>query len=155
MKLAQNIRRFLALHPADRRLFMQAELLFILVGPGLKIIGLRRCQRLLQRLVTRQRPMPAPADAPTSARRTVTMMRMAARHTLGQPTCLPQSLVCLALLRRQGIEGDLRIGTRRDGGKFEAHAWVEYQGQVLNDRPDVRQRFAPFNQPIDPARIME
>ena len=155
MKLDDYTRRFLGLPPADRRLFMQAELLFVLTWTGLRIVGFRRCQNLLSRLATRHHTRGSVADVSSSTLRTVSMVRAAARHTLGKPTCLSQSLVCWTLLRRQGIESDLRIGTRRESGKFEAHAWVEYQGQVLNDRPDVRQRFAAFDQPIESARFLE
>lgn len=37
------------------------------------------------------------------------------------------------LLRRQGIAAELQIGTRFEG-EFQAHAWVEYQGDVVGDR---------------------
>ena len=68
----------------------------------------------------------------------------AARHAVCGTRCLPRSLVLWALLRRQGFSPALRFGARNTDGRFEAHAWVEYQGQVVNDRPDVGQRFAPF-----------
>lgn len=155
VNFALKLRRLLAMKPAERRLFLQAELLFVLVWAGLKVLSLRRCQILLKWLASRQRSSLVNGDVATSTHRTVAVMRTAARHTFGQPACLPQSLVCWALLRRQGIEGDLRIGTRREGGKFEAHAWVEYQGRVLNDHPDVRERFVSFEQPIDSAESMK
>lgn len=48
------------------------------------------------------------------------------------------------LLRRRRVSADLRLGAQlRDGG-FAAHAWVEHDGTVLNDRPDVGGRFASF-----------
>jgi hypothetical protein len=46
---------------------------------------------------------------------------------------------------------ELRIGVRKSAGALEAHAWVEYQGLVLNDRDDVCQRFAAFARPLVPA----
>jgi len=153
MKLVYNVRRFLALPPGDRRVFLQAELLFLVIGPALRIIGLRRSQGLLRQIASRRWTKSANTDVPNAARRTVSLVQMAARHTFGNPTCLPQSLVCWTLLRRQGIDGDLRIGTRKNGVEFEAHAWVEYKGHVLNDRPDVRQRFTTFNQTIDPTQV--
>lgn len=152
MKLVPNVRRFLALAPGDRRVFLQAEVLFVVIRPALRILGLRRTQELLRQITSSWWSKVVNSETPSDARRTVAVMQMAARHTFGSPNCLPQSLVCWALLRRRGIESELRIGTRKVGGEFEAHAWVEYQGQVLNDRSDVRERFATFDQAIDSAQ---
>jgi len=48
------------------------------------------------------------------------------------------------LLGRQGIASELRIGVRKEQGRFEAHSWVEYEGVTLNDELDVGSRFAAF-----------
>ena len=37
------------------------------------------------------------------------------------------------------------IGVRRQDGEFLAHAWVEREGAVLNDRSDVRLHYAAFD----------
>jgi hypothetical protein len=74
----------------------------------------------------------------------VRMVDIAARHSIVKATCLPRSLAVWTLLRRRGIESELRIGVRQNDGTFEAHAWVERDGVVLNDSPDVDQRFAAF-----------
>ena len=155
MNLPFYARRFGELSPSDRRLFVQAEFLFVLILLGLKTIGFRRCHNLLGRVAGRCATRGAVTDVPSVAQCTVTIVRVAARHTMGNPNCLSQSLVCWTLLRRQGIQSVLQIGTRRENGKFEAHAWVEYDGRVLNDRPDVRQQFAAFNQPIEAAQFVE
>ena len=66
--------------------------------------------------------------------------------------CLSQSLVLWHLLKRKGIQSELRIGVRKKDDRlslatdnFDAHAWVEFQGEVLNDRPDVYENFAVIN----------
>jgi hypothetical protein len=51
-------------------------------------------------------------------------------------------------MRRGGHSGTLRFGARREHGVFEAHAWVEYRGVVLNDTPDVAERFVVFSEPL-------
>jgi hypothetical protein len=35
-------------------------------------------------------------------------------------------------------------------GTMTFHAWIEFDGVVLNDRPDVRQLYATFDRPILP-----
>jgi hypothetical protein len=49
------------------------------------------------------------------------------------------------MLRRRGIDAELCLGARLDEGTLAAHAWVTSGGRVLNDTPDVHQRFAPFD----------
>ena len=68
----------------------------------------------------------------------------AAAWSLHRPTCLHRSLTLWWLLRRQGIASELRIGVRKQEGRFEAHAWVEHEGVALNDGLDVGLRFAAF-----------
>jgi hypothetical protein len=41
-------------------------------------------------------------------------------------TCLRESLVLYALLRRRGAAPMFRIGVRRNGAALAAHAWVEH-----------------------------
>jgi hypothetical protein len=44
--------------------------------------------------------------------------------------CLVRSVVLMALLARRGIASSLVIGVR-PGAQFEAHAWIERDGQPL------------------------
>jgi len=54
--------------------------------------------------------------------------------------CLQRSAATACLLRRLGIEGRLVIGTQQI--PFKAHAWVEVDGCAVNDKPDMRDRYA-------------
>jgi hypothetical protein len=53
-------------------------------------------------------------------------------------TCLPRSLTLWWLLRRRGIESELRLGVRKDGDSIVAHAWVECEGEVVGDKEHAR-----------------
>lgn len=65
-------------------------------------------------------------------------------------TCLDRSVALWFVLRQHSLEGTVRIGVARDGDTFDAHAWVEYRGAVLNDTPDVADRFTVFDEdPVD------
>lgn len=72
------------------------------------------------------------------------MVRAAARHGIGSPSCLEESLVLLHILGKQGIEAQLRIGVRKNTPKFEAHAWVECGGVALNESESLHDHYAPF-----------
>ena len=58
--------------------------------------------------------------------------------------CLEESLALWWLLRRNGIDPDFRIGVRTITGRFESHAWVEYQGMVLNDMDRISIIYTPM-----------
>ncbi len=68
-------------------------------------------------------------------------------------TCLSRSLTLQWLLRWRRIEADLCIGVRRQGGIFEAHAWLERNGVVINDRPEVQREFTPLDLPTLPRGV--
>jgi hypothetical protein len=53
--------------------------------------------------------------------------------------CLQRSVVATWLLRRHGWRAELVIGCRPL--PFESHAWVEVDGQVVNDRPQYQKVF--------------
>jgi hypothetical protein len=84
------------------------------------------------------------------ARRVTALAEAAFRRLPYHPTCLRRSLTLWWLLRRRGIDGELRIGVRKVGDRLEAHAWVQYQGVVLNDREDVNGAYTPFDRALEP-----
>lgn len=80
-----------------------------------------------------------------TARRIARGVGLAARYGLCRANCLKRSLVLVSLLRRRGIACTLKMGTRMNGQKLTAHAWVEQNGVVINDRPDVARGFEPLS----------
>jgi hypothetical protein len=77
--------------------------------------------------------------------KTCRMVKAAARHGIVRPSCLVESLALWYLLQRQGILARLRIGVRKLPEKFEAHAWVEYEGVALDQAEDVHEHYAAFD----------
>lgn len=73
------------------------------------------------------------------------MMEAASRYGLARGNCLSKSLVLWHLLRREGVMATLRVGGRKEGKQFEAHAWVELDGFAINDSGGLRESFVPFN----------
>ena len=55
--------------------------------------------------------------------------------------CLARSLTLWTLLRRRGIETELRVGYRKRDEKIEGHAWLEYDGAPINDDNDVTRTY--------------
>jgi len=53
-----------------------------------------------------------------------------------QVLCLQRSAATACLLKTYGVQAQMIIGVQQM--PFRAHAWVEVQGQVVNDKPYVR-----------------
>lgn len=123
---------------------MRAEALLLLISLGLRLRGFRKTQLFLQKFLrtTKHR---ANTRRPVHAGLTVRMVRAAVCHGIGHPTCLEESLALWWLLERQGMAAELRIGVRKKGDKFEAHAWVEREGVALNEPEALHQHYAAFD----------
>ena len=100
-------------------------------------------QNLYQRLA-KLIPLKDPAPAEVTlvrAAQTAAVVELAADGRLANATCLRRSLVLWYLLRRDGIDSDLRLGVRKQGSGVFGHAWVEIDGTVINDEPDVIRQY--------------
>jgi hypothetical protein len=134
-----------SLSKSDRALVVRAMLLLPIVATSLKTLGLRRTQLWLVR------NSPGPVVPPTeqtraSVRRAAQMVAVACQRQPLRSSCLPRTIVLWGLLRRRGIATDIRIGARSNSqGEFQAHAWLEWNGEVLNDVADVGKQYLPFN----------
>lgn len=54
--------------------------------------------------------------------------------------CLQRSAATTCLLRRYGIDAKMVIGAQPM--PFQAHAWVEVDGRVVNDKPYMPEKYA-------------
>lgn len=140
----ERIRRFRTLGRAEKSLFLRAFFLVRFLSLSLRLAGFRRTREFLFRRLSRAagRRLSAPPDVPATVAR---MVRAAAHNGPGTPTCLAESLALWWLLERQGCAAELRIGIRKPAGRFEAHAWVECNGQVLNDVDETHRHYARFD----------
>lgn len=59
--------------------------------------------------------------------------------------CFSTSLLLWFILKKQGLNSEIRIGTRKINNEFKAHAWVEINNIPLNAGLKVRQKFHTFN----------
>lgn len=134
---------------AERGLFLQACFALPLTAIVLRLAGFRRVCAILAGLTHAGGHLVwERSQALTQADAAGRMVQLAAQNCLIHTTCLHRSLTLWWLLRRQGIESDLRIGVRKEGGQFQAHAWVEYQGAPLNEAREVHRRFVAFDRPL-------
>jgi len=142
--------RFWGLRANSRRLVLEAAVALTATWVGLRVFGFRRWKRVFgwfaAKMVRRAR---AADTAPLGAAGAIARFEDAAARHLFLPTnCLERSLVLCWLLERRGIDSRLRFGARKQGGRFEAHAWVEVDGSVVNDVYEPHLHFVPFGKAI-------
>jgi hypothetical protein len=145
----EPLRRFRALEPKARGLFLRAAVLLPFISLSLRLRGFRATQSSLQKRLAKSpkgiSEQCSEAQAASTAL-TARMVRSAAHRSLVRPACLEQSLALWWLLERQGIASSVRIGTRKTEEKFEAHAWVECDGMALDEHGEDHQHYAAFDE---------
>jgi len=143
-------RRFRKRPVEDRALILRALLALPLTGIGLRVFGFRRWKEFMEGFSLPRRTSFSLESATQFeiAGRAVRAIRSVELHGPATPNCLERSMVLWWLLRREGIAGELHIGARKSGPRFEAHAWVELGGKVLNDSAEVHNHYARFDAPI-------
>jgi len=130
-------------------MFWRSVFLLPLAKASLRWRGYNRTYASLERYLTvTALPAGASSDIAERVPRTCRIVGAAQRRSPWKFTCLEESLVLWYLLRGQGIAARLRIGVRKIGEKFEAHAWVEYNGEALNQPGQLHRHYAAFDQEI-------
>lgn len=112
-----------------------------LIHGALGLFGYQRTHHWLKR---RSRHAAAHAASSTDlrvAQRLAELTAIAGRHGPISATCLRQSLLVYWLLRRRGLQPQLRVGVRKQVEALDAHAWVELDGQPLSPTPIQHQAF--------------
>lgn len=60
-----------------------------------------------------------------------------------QALCLQRSFVTTYLLRQRGVAAQMVLGAQKL--PFKAHAWVEVDGQAINERSNVQATYAVWD----------
>ncbi len=142
--MMQTWRRFLGLSHFEQRIVLESAVMLTATQIGLHVASFRRWKSLLLRLAPSMNSDPATACVAHTIARTLAATE---RHLLFPANCLERSLALWWLLRRHGIPAELRIGGRKENGRFEAHAWVEWNGTVLSESGDDHLHFVAFDAP--------
>jgi len=129
----------------EKRLLAASVVLLPISAVALRFVSLRRWQTFLSKALVRKRANKSylhksALDAAFEAAR---MVRVASARGPYRGNCLQQSVTLWWLLQRRSIEGKIRFGARKDGGRLEAHAWVEVDGCALNEGRGSHNEFKP------------
>lgn len=122
----EKLRKYLRLTSGERRTLIQALILLPIVSLALRLVGLRRCQRMFSYFLTYWQAPMAEQKTPTLAQAMLIsrLIRSAIKHSVCKANCLQGSLVLWLLLCRKGIRSELHIGTRKEDDLLNTHAWI-------------------------------
>jgi transglutaminase superfamily protein len=153
IRFLERWRRYRKLSREDRGFVLRGMTLLSLTMLGLRTMSFRRCKRLIQQFSSMaSSPRRTEPDCHAEQRRKiVSAMNAVERNGPWRPNCLERSLALWWLLQLNATDGELHIGGRKSQGRFEAHAWVEWNGHVLNDSMEVHKHYARFDAPIAAA----
>jgi transglutaminase superfamily protein len=107
---------------------------------ALRLAGFQRTWRWIERVSSRA-PLALSVSAEHVRRAEYAVARAAALYP-GRALCLERSLTLYFYLRRRGVPVRYLMGSQMY--PFGAHAWVEFDGMVINDVPEHVKRFRPF-----------
>lgn len=126
--MISKLKKWAALEPKQRRLWLKAAFVLIVIGIMLRILSFNRFKNWYHHFSMRTRPKSL-TDQDISD--VVWAVESAANKIPMKLLCLPQALAVKYLLgKTQGIV--MHIGFNKDvSQKFEFHAWVEKQGQTI------------------------
>jgi len=129
--MSGRLARWLELAPNERWLLLGLMLGLPAVTLLLRVFGFVRTRDWLERRSRKPSSRLATADDLHSAERLAQLADIAGRRGAVTVTCLRQSLLVWCLLRRRGLDPELKLGVRKERTSFDAHAWVELQGVAL------------------------
>ena len=136
-----GLRQFRALPAPEQRLLLLLMLLQPAISAALRLRGYRRTRHWLERRSQHPTPHSASATELAAAERVATLAGIAGRRGPMATSCLRQSLAVLWVLRRRGLQPELKFGVDRIGESADMHAWVELEGVRL---AQPRMRHAAF-----------
>jgi hypothetical protein len=143
--MMQTWHRFRRLRAIERWVVLEASAELPVAWLAMRLLGFRICKSVLTQpsVIAEHSRINAPT-ALGMARRIAHLEAVTAANLFFRATCLEQSLVLCWMLRRRGMNPELRIGARKEASRFEAHAWVELNGTVLDAGGAEHLHFAPF-----------
>ena len=123
---------WLALRAADKMRLLACVVGVAIVHASLAARGFVRTRRSIEALTRRRRPREASPHDLAAARQLARLAATAGRRGPVAATCLRQALLVHGWLRLRGLQPALQLGPTDIGTlQFQAHAWVELDGQRL------------------------
>jgi hypothetical protein len=139
------ISKLASLTPDEWGLILRAAVLVSLTGMLLPVFSLRRVRSMTTAVAASLAWMAGRRPVPVD--RILWAVAATARRSIFKATCLTKAIAGQALFSSYGYATRLELGGKYSNGVFEAHAWLEWEGEVLLGGPrSVTAEYTPFPQ---------
>lgn len=135
--------RLAELSPCEWLLLPQLVVFSLAVGVGLRCAALPRLVGFIAQCAEncwlRRLPL---LHGRCEVAQLITLVDLAAKVTRRQGRCLTRSLLLFWLFKSRGKSAELLVGVSKESATLQAHAWIETQGRVVGDSPEMTGHFA-------------
>ncbi|MEL6494582.1 MAG: lasso peptide biosynthesis B2 protein [Cyanobacteria bacterium J06623_7] len=126
-----------------KKLFIQAYIVMCLVRLGLLALSFSRLQNLV--LKSKRLTWLGIAKSEVHVGAIALAVHRSGKYSPGQPMCLAKALTAAVLMNIYGFPYQMHIGVAKSpGGKFEAHAWITWEGKVVVGKLPDLERYQPM-----------
>ncbi len=140
----ERLRKFLSLTPGEKQLLLSSFVLLGLVRLGLLLLPFGTLQRFMASISQVNAVKAKQYSAPT-IETIANAVNISSRYMPGGAKCLARALTTQVLMNRFSYSSELRIGVAKgERGEFEAHAWVESQGEIVIGHLADLNRYSPM-----------
>lgn len=139
----RRLRTFCSMDASTRGLVLDGVFFSLIVITTFRLASPRRIQGWLRFLASGKAERDD-RDSMRTVRRVIAVRRAIRKATGLNGTCLANSLILWALLRKQGLNSTIRIGVRKRNGAFEAHAWLEYKSAPVGEEAADADAYEPY-----------
>lgn len=138
-----KLRKLFSLSFRDSGFLLLTWMLLAVIRMGLFFLPFRVLLRILK-TISRSSTQCSP-DITDAMRRTVWAVQVSSCYTPGGAKCLARALTTKVLLSWWGYGSELRIGVAKgESGSLQAHAWLEYHGQIVIGQLQDLSRYIPL-----------
>ena len=128
MKLFSRIRKFLKWPLSFKLLLIEALWTSVISEVYLKLNGFEKIKSLH---VNNEIKDPPNQEHIQAMARVSKAMRLIEKFAPWRPRCYNRALTAKRMLAKRNIETSLHIGFRKKDDKFDGHAWLTHQGQIV------------------------
>ncbi len=140
----EQLHKFLSLTLGEKQLLLSSFILLGLVRLGLLLLPFGTLQQFMASISQVNAVKAKQYSAPTIEIIAKTV-NISSRYMPGGAKCLARALTTQVLMNRFGYLSELRIGVAKgERGEFEAHAWVESQGEIVIGHLTDLDRYSPM-----------
>ena len=119
-----------------------ALFLLPIVSLSLRIFGFNNVYRfMLDKKSSRSQPPKTVLEENDEINEIVSVVNRAHWRFFRGITCLPKNLVLWWLLKERGIKTRLVIGVKRSTDGIIGHAWIEQNGELINEKRKVADEY--------------